>query len=61
MQSSTPNTGWTSQALAVIQPLGSEETGAHPSYVKALIAAEAEDAVYTEAHSYGLTVCMEGV
>ncbi|MCZ6781523.1 MAG: NAD(P)H-dependent flavin oxidoreductase [Acidiferrobacterales bacterium] len=32
--------------------LASEETGTHPSYVKALIAAEAKDTVYTEAFSF---------
>lgn len=32
--------------------LASEETGAHPIYVKALISAEAQDTVYTEVFSY---------
>jgi nitronate monooxygenase len=33
--------------------LSATETGAHPTYVKALIAAEAQDTVYTEAFSVG--------
>ncbi len=33
--------------------VAAEEAGAHPTYVKALIAAEADDTVYTEAFSVG--------
>lgn len=33
--------------------VGAEEAGAHPAYVQALIAAEAQDTVYTEAFSIG--------
>jgi len=33
--------------------VAAEEAGAHPTYVKALIAAEAEDTVYTEVFSVG--------
>jgi nitronate monooxygenase len=36
--------------------VAAEETGAHPSYVAALIAAEAEDTVYTEAFAGGWPV-----
>ncbi len=32
--------------------VAAEETGAHPSYLKALIAAEAKDTIYTEAFSF---------
>jgi NAD(P)H-dependent flavin oxidoreductase YrpB (nitropropane dioxygenase family) len=33
--------------------VAAEEAGAHPTYVQALIAAEAADTVYTEAFSFG--------